>query len=133
MTHQFYKIITALTTALGIVLFTSVVFAQESQQGQTPSSAMQEEQNVSSPSDSELRHFANAATDIQKIQQNALPQIQQAKSEDDRIKLQQDAQQKMISAVQSHKLTINRYQQIASAMQTDQALQKKLMQLMQKK
>ena len=79
-----------------------------------------------SPTDTELRHFVNAALAVQKIGKKVRPELKQAKTDTDRIKLQRQAEQKMKVAVRQHHLTVKRYQQIFVAMQSNKDIKRKV-------
>lgn len=102
-------------------------------QGQQSAPMMKKPDAGPAPSSSELKHFVNAALDVQAIGQQAQPKLKAATSKSDRMKLQQATEAKMKTAVQKHHLSVKRYQQIFVAMQTDNTVRQKVSKMVQAK
>lgn len=102
-------------------------------QGQQSAPMMNKPDAGPAPSSSELKHFVNAALDVQAIGQQAQPKLKAATSKSDRIKLQQATEAKMKAAVQQHHLSVKRYQQIFVAMQTDNTVRQEVSKMVQAK
>jgi hypothetical protein len=75
----------------------------------------------------ELDQFAAAAKQVQGIHQAAQQEIQAAQSAEDQTKIQQQAQQEMVTVIEAQGLTIPRYEQIVVAMRTDEAVAERIM------
>lgn len=138
------RLVSSAVLMLGAVGLAPAAFAQTAQSQQQPPAAQQppaNQQNAPAmkpstgpkPSNTELKHFVNAALDVQKIGQQVQPQLKQAKSNADRMKLQQQAEAKMKAAVQRHHLSVTRYQQIFVSMRTDNGVKQKVQKLVQEK
>jgi uncharacterized membrane protein YhiD involved in acid resistance len=132
-----YKMGAAVTLALGIGMLAPAALArtatpaQQQAPGQAKTTANRPDTGPT-PTDAELKQFAHAAQDVQKIRQTAQPQIAKAKSANARTELQKTAEKKMEAAVRSHHLSVHRYEQIAMVAQTNRAIRAKLIKLMQK-
>lgn len=83
------------------------------------------------PTPTELRHFVDAAFAVQKIGRQVRPELKQATNDQERIKLQRQAERKMKAAVRAHHLSVARYQQIYEAMQTKPSVRKQVEELVQ--
>lgn len=84
------------------------------------------------PTSAELQQFANAASSVLDIRKATEPKLAAAKDANARTQLQESAEKQMEAAVQQQHLTVQRYQQIAMAVQTDSSVRAKVIQLMQK-
>ncbi len=74
----------------------------------------------------ELESFANAREKVQTIQQDYSQKLQEAEDPSKSRELQQQAQQEMVQAVQAEGLDASTYNQIVTAVQSNQELQKKV-------
>lgn len=135
MNGRFNRTGVAIAAALGIAMLAPTALAQT--QPATPPQAPA--QNAApaaqpdtgpAPNDTELKNFANAVVDVQRIQQSVQPELAAAKTPDARTKLQQSAEKEMEAAVQSHQLTPQRYVQIANLAQTDDSVRAKIQKLL---
>jgi hypothetical protein len=79
-------------------------------------------QSASSYSDSELKSFAVAALEVQRINDNYVPKIQSAQSTEEQQQLQQSASQEMVRAVEKEGMSVDKYKEILSHAQTDPAV-----------
>ena len=70
-------------------------------------------------SDTDLKTFAVAAKDVQKINQDYVPAYQAAQTDEQRAAIQQEAMGKMAQAVKDKGLSVEKYNQIVSAAQAD--------------
>ncbi|HEU0195781.1 MAG TPA: DUF4168 domain-containing protein [Nevskiaceae bacterium] len=126
MTQQFHRAAIAAAALLSIGVLAPTAFAQTPAQAPAPAQQPAAKPNLGpAPSEAELKNFVGAAVDVNKISKAAIPQIQGAKGNAERTKLQQTAETKMQAAVHEHHLTVQRYQQIAMAVQTSPQLRKK--------
>jgi len=96
---------------------------------QAPNAPAQAQTNVS---DSELESFANAVVAVQEIQIAADRAQKTTADGNDKAALQKQAQEEMVSAIEDEGLTVQRYQTIAQAVQSDPALWEKLQQHLNK-
>ena len=77
--------------------------------------------------DAKLKSFAVAVLEVAKLNQTYQPQIQAAPNADDQQRLQQEAGQKMIEAVNATEdITVDEYNQIIEAAQTDPELAQRI-------
>ena len=133
MTGRFNRTGVAIAAALGIAMLAPAALAQTqpATPPQAPAQNAAAQPNTGpAPSDTELKNFAGAVVDVQKIQQSMQPELAAAKTADARTQLQQSAEKKMEAAVQSHQLTPQRYVQIATLAQTDNAVRTKIQRLL---
>ncbi|MEX2499223.1 MAG: DUF4168 domain-containing protein [Wenzhouxiangellaceae bacterium] len=80
-------------------------------------------------SDAELQSFAEARTAITEIQQDYSQRLQGADDPEKANQLQQEANEKMIGAVEETGLDVDSFNSIAMAIQNDPELQQKLQQI----
>lgn len=76
-----------------------------------------QQQTVVSPD--ELKTFAGAAKEVQKINQSYQPSYQSARTPDQKQAIEREAMGKMTQAVQAKGMTIQKYNQIMQIAQTD--------------
>lgn len=76
-------------------------------------------QQQSAISDQDLKTFAGAAKEVQRINQTYVPAYQGAQTEEQRKSIEQEAMTKMTDAVKEKGLTIDKYNQIVQAAQAD--------------
>ncbi len=76
-----------------------------------------QQQTVVSPQ--ELRTFASAAKEVQKINQSYQPSYQSAQTPEQKQAIEREAMGKMTQAVQAKGMTIQKYNQIMQIAQTD--------------
>jgi hypothetical protein len=91
----------------------------EAQQQYAPPPAQQEDMEVS---DEMLDNFAEAVTTVQAVQQEYSAEIQSTQDTDKAQSLRQEAQQKMVDAVENTGLTVSEYNLISQRLQSDQDL-----------
>lgn len=85
-------------------------------QNQAPTPQQQAPAQVS---DQELKSFAEATVEVQKISQDYEPRIQSAPDQQAGQELRQQAQAEMVSAVEAKGLTVEKYQEIYHLAQLD--------------
>jgi hypothetical protein len=84
-------------------------------------------QDAESFSDAKLRSFATAAVKLTEIRSEYQSQMGNAQSDEERAQLQQQTNQRMAQAVQNTDgISIQEYNQIASASRTDENLAEKI-------
>lgn len=93
-------------------------------QGQQPGAA----QNVE-VSDAQLEQFVDAATEVQTVQQQYAAEIQSTQEAEEAQALRQEAQEKMVEAVEGSGLSVSEYNLIAQQLQQDQSLVERLNQI----
>lgn len=91
------------------------------QQQQTPGAQQQQQTPQSSQnfSEEDLKSYAVAALQVQQINQNYQPQLQAAGSPEKKQAVQQEAMGKMVQAVQQEGLSVDKYNEISAAIQSD--------------
>jgi GTP1/Obg family GTP-binding protein len=77
-------------------------------------------------SDQQLQQFATAQAGISEVQEEFSAQLQQVEDPDKAQTLREQANEQMIQAVQDAGLDVESFNQIAMAVQNDQALQQRL-------
>jgi hypothetical protein len=82
-------------------------------------------------SDGKLRQFVEAATEVQTVQQEYAGAIQATNEPDKAKSLQQEAQDKMVKAVEDSGLSVSEYNLIAQRLQQDPSLTNRLNDLQQ--
>ncbi|WP_047144848.1 DUF4168 domain-containing protein [Aquamicrobium sp. LC103] len=110
--------------ALGFGPMLGVVHAQEA--SPVPN---QEQPSAEAPSfsDEKLKSFAVAFLEVSKITQEYQPQLEGAKTPEDQQRVQSEASDKMVNAVESSEgISVEEYTQIIQAAQTDPELAQKI-------
>lgn len=87
---------------------------------------MQEGGSVDDYSDEQLQNYVLAMQDVSAIGQEKEPEIANAESEDEAQEIWQEAQEEMASAVEDRGLTVEEYNEITQAAQSDPELASKL-------
>ncbi len=108
-----------------VALATAPAFAQNSQQSQMPSAAPKAE----SISESELEDFAEARADVLEVQQSYQGKMQQAQDPSAQAEMRQQANQEMAAAVEDSGLSINEFNQINRAAQSNPQIAQKIQQM----
>ncbi len=138
MIQRIQRVGTAAALTLAAALFATTAFAQAQptpQQPATnppPASAAAQPGTGPAPTSAELQQFANAASSVLDIRKATEPKLAAAKDANARTQLQQSAEKQMEAVVQQQHLTVQRYEQIAMVVQTDDSVRAKVIQLMQK-
>lgn len=91
------------------------VFAQLTQQPPVSQSAP-------SYSDSELKSFAVAVLEVQRINDNYMQKLESIKSPEEQQQLRQTASQEMVRAVEKEGMSVEKYNEIMSHAETDPAV-----------
>jgi ABC-type transport system involved in cytochrome bd biosynthesis fused ATPase/permease subunit len=88
----------------------------------------QAEETVASAdvTDAEVEQFARSMEDVLAIQQQLRERMASVQDQEEAQRLQQEANQRMVEAVQSHGLMIERYNQIARSMGNDAELNQRI-------
>jgi hypothetical protein len=77
------------------------------------------EQQSASISDQDLKTFAGAAKEVQRINQSYVPAYQAAQTDEQRKAIEQEAMTKMSEAVKQKGMSVDKYNQIVNAAQTN--------------
>jgi hypothetical protein len=119
-------IISAMTAALTLG---AVSMAQAQQQQRSPQTQTQRP----AVSDKEIHAFADAAKEVQQLNQKWYPRVQAAAQQgpDAENKARQQARAELTAAVQKKGLSVERYHSILELAQTDPEVQRKIQQRMQ--
>lgn len=116
----------AAVAAAGLLLAGGATGAH-AQQGQTQQRQYQQQQQQINVSDKQLKAFVEAENAAREIQQKYAGQQGEATSREDMQAQRQQLQDEMVQAIQSSGLSIDEYNQILQAIQTDQQLRQKYM------
>lgn len=114
------RILPAALVALVLGTAGSAVAQQQGAQGQSGQFAPQ--QQGGEVSDTQLDQFMVAMSSVQEVQEEYAGQIQSTSDGEKAQELRQEAQNKMISAVEDSGLTVPQYNMIAERMRTDPEL-----------
>lgn len=110
--HAIRKAATTVFTLACAVLFVAPVTAQEIQ-------PEQQAQPATEVSDNELEAFARAHVKVLEIQNQMNADVQGAQSAEEAQAIQQQAGEKMVTAIESHDLSPDRFTQIVDAINAD--------------
>lgn len=126
MTEQVKKR-TGLTFLMGISLLAVLCFSGIAQAQSQSGEAMQGQGQVQTQvSDEEATSFANAFNAVRGIQEQYSQEVQGVQDESQIKELQQKYTDKMIKQVEDNGLSVDRYNEIAQAMQRDEELRQKI-------
>lgn len=116
--------IASLKTVVAIFVagFLILPFAKQSRAQESPKQQM----NVSEP---ELRAFAKVYVEVEKIRQAYEPRLKEAKNSEEGKQIQNEAASKMQGALTKEGLTEETYTHIIEIARADEALRKKLVEL----
>lgn len=112
------------STALAAMLALAAPPALAQQQPAAPAETLSQEQ---------LKAFADAALDVQRVRAEFDGQMQAAESPEEAARLQQEAQEQATQAVESQGLTAGEYTAIAQAANQDPTLYATIVELMQQR
>jgi preprotein translocase subunit SecF len=116
---------TSLTLLMCISLLTVLCLSGVAQ-AQSQSGEEFQGQAQTQVSDQEATSFANAFNAVREIQKQYSQEIQGVQDESQIKKLQQKYTDKMINQVENNGLSVDRYNEIAQAMQRDESLRQKI-------
>lgn len=111
--------------AISFGLAAPIAHAQSTQS--TPSAGAQ----VIAPSSQHLDQYAKVAQQVALVAADYQPKLQAAKDDAARQNIMREADEKMVSAVESGGLSVEEYNGISMAIQQDQALQQQVQQRIQ--
>jgi len=94
---------------------------------QAPGSpAVQPPQQASSYSDSELKSFALAALNVQRIRNLYLPKLDAAKTPEQEQEVRKAATDEMVQAIEGEGMTVRQYREISTQVQQSPELAKRV-------
>lgn len=114
------------------LLFPPALYAQGSAQPPSTGQPTMQSQPQKSVSDKELQSFAKAYVEVEEIRASHEASLSQAQKPEQAQKIQQEANAKMVKAVEKQGLTAETYNQILTAVNSDGALAKKALELIEK-
>jgi len=79
-------------------------------------------------SDADIEAFAAALIDVQQIGQDWTQRMQEAEDQDEIAQMREDAREEMTVAIEEHGLTVQEYNEIATAAQGDPELAQRIQQ-----
>lgn len=79
-------------------------------------------------SSAEVESFAAAMLDVQQLGQEWTQRMQETEDQEELSQMQQEAQEEMISAIEDHGMTVEEYNEIATAAQQDPELAQEIQQ-----
>jgi hypothetical protein len=112
-----------LLCAAAVVLAPSAALAQSGGSHQSSPSQTSASGEIS---DQVVETFAEARSEVLEISKQWTEKLQQADSAEEQERMRQQAQQEMVTAVQSSGMSVEEYNQVARAMQDDPALEKRI-------
>lgn len=121
---------TGLTLLMGISLLAVLCFSGIAQ-AQSQNGKEFQGQTQAQVTDKEATSFANAYNAVRGIQEQYSQEVQGVQDKSQIKKLQQKYTDKMIEKVENNGLSVDRYNEIAQAMQRDENLRKKIEKKMQ--
>jgi hypothetical protein len=130
----------AITALLALVLAAPVLAQQpgagtmppEAQQPAEPPAPRPEAQpGAAEVTEEQIERFAEAYTEVSQLRDEYTQQIIQAEDPDRATELQQEANERMIEAVEEKGLSVGEYNMIAEAMDRDPELQERVLQKLQ--
>lgn len=116
------KTLTASALLSALLLATAPVHAQTDAQTTPPAAS----QPAASIDDAQLEQFASALNHISEIQEQAMAELSQVEDQQQAQVIQQEANEKMVDAVNESGLSVEDYNLIANQLQTDPELQQRL-------
>jgi len=127
MPFSIKRLTTAVFFAVTLGSVSTLSFAQEQS---TPPAAPAAPETVQ-PTDEQLERYISAARKVAAVAQEYQPQLEQAEDEADRQQIMQEADDKMVSAVQDDGFSVEEYNGISLAIQQDAELRNKVEQMLE--
>ncbi|MFO7787450.1 MAG: DUF4168 domain-containing protein [Halospina sp.] len=120
--------ITSLALALALGLTGAQALAQDYGSGEEGQQdpGMEQSQQPADFSDEELQQFVNLQDSIGEIREEYVSQIEAAESEDKARQLQQEAQSEMVSAIEDAGMSVQEYNAIAVAYNSNPDIQERV-------
>jgi hypothetical protein len=117
------RLSTALASALAVLLLIGSAAPRAQAQQQPPAVSFSQDK---------IEAFANAALELQRVQEDFNAQVQTAENAEAVGRLQEEAQQEAVQAIEGHGLSTDEYSTIAQAANQDPALYATIVDLMQR-
>lgn len=117
------KSFASITLSLLLAFTSGAAFAQD--QAQSPA-AQQAPQAAADISDDAVVNFVAAQQEVETIRTDYMERVQNADDQQAAMGLQQEAQQKMVKAVEESGMGVQEYNMIAQAAQQDPSVQKRI-------
>lgn len=105
--------------------------AEQATQGQQAPQAQQQAPQAEDFSDQQLQNFASASQEIAGISQNYTQQLQDAEGSDQQQSIREEANQRMVEAVQDSGLEVEQFNRIGQAVQNDPEMMQRVQQMAQ--
>lgn len=112
--------------ALGLALSSGTALAAGPDAGGAAQVPGAQQQAATPVSDAEIDQFITAANEIQVLHQDAQAKLSSATDETEAAELRQEAEQEMHAAIEDSGLTLQRYQEIFVAYQSDPQVNEKV-------
>ncbi len=127
MTKLKTRLVSASLAALFMVAGASQVSAQQATQATQPAPAIQ----ASDISDQKLEKFADSLGEIMEIREDFTAKLEKTGDPAEAQQLQQEANEKMMSSVEDNNLSIEEYNAINQAVQSDPQLRDRVIAMVQ--
>ncbi|MCQ4306779.1 DUF4168 domain-containing protein [Pseudomonas stutzeri] len=127
MTKLKTRLVSASLAALFMVAGASQVSAQQATQAPQPAPAIQ----ASDISDQKLEKFADSLGEIMEIREDFTAKLEKTGDPAEAQQLQQEANEKMMSSVEDNDLSIEEYNAINQAVQSDPQLRDRVIAMVQ--
>lgn len=123
------RVLTAGTLALALLAAGPAIAQTQNGGAAQPGQAPAPTQQAQDFSQSDLQKFARANTSIRDIRESAINEIQQADGEDAQTQIREQAQQQMLAAIKDADMTLDEYNTIGRAAQSNPELAKRIQQM----
>lgn len=124
MRHPHRHILAAGATAIAVALAGPALAQQQPEAVEPPPQQRFQAQEFSTD---QIQSFAEATKQIDQIMRDYQPRIAEADSQEKAVDLHQEAQSEMLKAVEDLGMSVDEYNQIATAAQDDPDLHAKIM------
>lgn len=113
------RVVSVLLALIGLAC-SPAVFSQATERPPAERSAP----GLSAPSysDSELKSFAVAVLEVQRINNDYVPKLESAKSPEEQMQIRKTASQEMVRAVEKEGMSVEKYKEIMSQAETNPAI-----------
>ncbi len=126
MPSMFKRTVSAAVLAMGLASAPFMVGAQQSGAPQGSVTSQPQAVDSSQFSDTDLQKFVAASQKVAVISQDYAPKLQEAEDPTEQQKVLEEADQKMISAVEKEGISVDQFMMINQAAQQDPALAQRI-------
>ena len=126
MPSMFKRTVSAAVLAMGLASAPCMVGAQQSSAPQGSVTSQPQAVDSSQFSDTDLQKFVAASQKVAVISQDYAPKLQEAEDPTEQQKVLEEADQKMISAVEKEGISVDQFMMINQAAQQDPALAQRI-------